>query len=278
MESHQSLWNQCLALIRKKVDRHVYDVWFKDVVCERYDEQRKTVVLCVPSRYVVEYIEEIHLPLMKWALSSCFGNNVSLKYRLAENKPSATVNFQRAESGPYQNRVHITITNARERLETELHRFLGDKAQWLPAYDRVAEWLNDNKGRGLLLVGTTGLGKTIICERILPAIFGQNVLSVKATDMRAKLDGLLKERVVIIDGLGREPAKHYGNPDDSFFQLCDAAEQNGNLLIITTNLSTTPVNDPRYPLSIQERYGNEVISRLRSIVRAIEFKGTDMRN
>ena len=101
--------------------------------------------------------------------------------------------------------------------------------------------------------------------------------AVKATEMRAKVNDLLKERIVIIDGLGREPAKYYGNPDDSFYQLCDAAEQNGNLLIITTNLSTTPVNDPRYPLSIQERYGNEVISRLRSIVRAIEFKGKDMR-
>ena len=150
MDNYQSLWSKCQELIRQNVAPHVYDVWFKDIVCERYDEERKTVVLRVPSRYVVEYIEEIHVPLMKCVLNKCFGSSVSLNYRL-KNKPSSPVSFLR-EAGNCQNRVHISIPNARERLEAGLHHFLGDKAQWLPAYDKVAEWLTDNKGRGLLLL------------------------------------------------------------------------------------------------------------------------------
>ena len=278
MENHLNQWNQCQQLIRLKVSQHVFDVWFKDIICERYDEEQNAVVLCLPSRYVFEYIEEIHVPMMKWALDSSFKPGVRLNYRIAENKPSVPADFLKIEaSGLYPQRPHITIPNARERLKNGLQHFMGDKAEWIPAYDEVAEWLTDNRGRGLLCFGSSGLGKTVICEKILPVILGRKVPAVKATEMRAKVGDLLKERIVIIDGLGREPAKYYGNPDDSFYQLCDAAEQNGNLLIITTNLSTTPVTDPRYPLSIQERYGNEVISRLRSIVRAIEFKGKDMR-
>lgn len=279
MENKQQLWNQCRQLIRLKVSQHVFDVWFKDIVCESYDEEQNAVVLRLPSRYVFEYIEEIHVPMMKWAIDSSFKPGVRLGYRIVESKPTAPVDFLQNETpGPYPKRPHITIPNAHERLKKGLQHFLGDKAQWIPAYDEVAEWLTDNRGRGLLCVGTSGLGKTIICEKILPVIFGRKVISIKATEMRAKMENLLKERVVIIDDLGREPAKHYGEPDDSFYRLCDAAESNGNLLIITTNLSTTPVKDPRYPSSIQERYGPEVISRLRTITRAILFQGEDMRN
>lgn len=285
MDNNQSLWSKCQELIRQNVEPHVYDVWFKDIVCERYDEERKTVVLRVPSRYVVEYIEEIHVPLMKCVLNKCFGSSVSLNYRL-KNKPSAPVSFLR-EAGNCQNRVHISIPNARERLEAGLHHFLGDKAQWLPAYDKVAEWLTDNKGRGLLLVGTTGLGKTIICEKILPVIFGSaNIPFVTADEMNARVakeiqtgkPDLLKERIVIIDALAHNATFRYmGNDYHPFLSLCDAAERNGNLLIVNTCLSTTPVSDPRYPSSIQEIYGLEVISRLRSLVRAVEFKGEDRR-
>ena len=278
MERQQQLWSQCQELIRLKVSQRVFDVWFRDIVCERYDEEKNAVVLRVPSRYVIEYIEEVHVPMVKRALDSSFRPGVRLSYRIAEGSPAAPAGFLRLDSeGPYPQRPHIAIPDARERLQNGLRHFLGAEAKWLPAYDEVAQWLTDNKGRGLLCVGTSGLGKTLVCEKILPVIFGRKVPSVKATEMREKMDGLLKERIVIVDGLGREPAKHYGNPDDSFFRLCDAAERDSILLVITTNLSTTPVSDPRYPLSIQERYGPEVISRLRTIVRSIEFRGEDMR-
>jgi histidinol-phosphate/aromatic aminotransferase/cobyric acid decarboxylase-like protein len=52
-----------------------------------------------------------------------------------------------------------------------------------------------------------------------------------------------------------------------FYELCDAAESRGILLIISTNLSTNSVKNPLYPHSIQERYGMDVISRLRANCR-----------
>jgi DNA replication protein DnaC len=157
--------------------------------------------------------------------------------------------------------------------------FLGDDAKWLPEYDEIVDWLSDNRGRGLLLIGTSGLGKSLICQKILPVLLGEVVDVVNAREMGQVLDVLLQRRCVIIDNLGSEPVSEMVNyrKRRPFFELCDAAEQRGLLLIINTTLSTTRVRNPLYPQSIQERYGNEVLDRLRATTRVVELRGKSMR-
>lgn len=273
MERYQQLWHQCLKLIAGKVSAHVFDTWFKDIAIESYDPKQHAVLLTVPHRYVYEYLEEVQAHLLKQSLDSAFGADVRLGYRIRKDSVcAAAVDF------PADGRIpQFTIANARERLEKGLHHYLGEKARWLPCYDEVADWLADNKGRGLLCIGTSGLGKTLVCEKILPIILGRKIKTVTADGLYEHIDELIKERCVIIDDLGKEPVKRYGQPDTSFYRLCDAAERNGILLVITTNLSTNHVNNPLYSSSIEERYGRDVISRLRAVVKAVEFKGQDMR-
>jgi DNA replication protein DnaC len=277
MDNYQELWQQCLKIIAGKVSPHTFDVWFKDITLESYDPETHTVLISVPHRYVYEYLEEIHAPLLKQAIVDTFGSGTLLNYRIAKSNDNHNENEK--ITFPAVGQIpQFSIANARERLEKGLHHYLGDKAQWLPAYDQVVEWLTDNKGRGLLCIGTSGLGKTLGCEKILPIILGSNIKTVTADSLYDHIDELLKERCVIVDDLGKEPLKRYGQPDTSFFKLCDAAERRGILLIITTNLSTNRVrNNPLYTSSIEERYGRDVISRLRATVKVVEFKGKDMR-
>lgn len=278
----RKLWSDALAMIRERVGEHVYGVWFRDITAERYDEQQNAVLLSVPCNYVYEYLEECHVALLSEVLSKTFGPGVRLGYRVAPQQAVAQpVEIQRREAfGDYPGRPHIAVPDAQERLRKGLDYFLGEgEAQWLPAYDKVARWLSDNKGKGLLCCGTSGLGKTLICQKILPVIFGAGVKSVTAKEMATKIDDLLTERIVIVDDVGKEDPEVWLNYKRRrpFFELCDAAERTGMLLIVTTNLSTTPVNDPRYPQSIQAYYGQEVLSRLRSLTSCVIFEGPDLR-
>ena len=183
---------------------------------------------------------------------------------------------------PYSQRLNIAIPNARERLMAGLHYFLGDKAKWLDCYDELADWLTDNKGRGLLCIGTCGLGKTLLCQNILPVLIHQYTKVVPeactANEMNSKVDRLQDERCVIVDDLGVEAPETntYGNRRFPFNELCDAAERHGSMLIITTNLSPNAINNPDYPDSIERKYGREVLDRLKTITKAVLFSGKSM--
>lgn len=298
---YQSNWCRCLEMIRERLAAnikdpkhaaHIYDVWFKDITLYSYDAAQRVVTLKVPSNYVYEYIEEIYVELMGHVLSTVFQPGVRLQYKLGRPEPTfaAVAEYLRQHSaydsrrGPY----NVRIPDAKKRLQDGLHYFLKGKEQWLQGtdgYDGIADWLTDNKGRGLLVCGAPGLGKSLICQKILPVILGNGgrpIPGVNAKELHGRIEDLKRERIVIVDDLGKEPRKHYGDIDNSFFELCNNAERTGQLLIITTNLSTTPMpsthpNAHLYPDSILGRYGKEVISRLRAITTVVEFLGSDMR-
>ena len=285
MEDYSKLWEDCLAMIREKYGdkfRHWYDVWYGDVRFESYDPDTHVLFIQVPSQYVYEYLEMNGAKDIRWATHEVFKDGITLKYRILREPTFAEVATYLQQQG-YDSRkdpYHIRIDNARKRMEDGLHYFLKDQAQWLPGYDKIADWLADNKGRGLLCVGTTGRGKSLLCQQILPVILGNGgrpITSIAATDLKSRLDELLHEKIVIIDDLGTEPRTYFGTVDNSFFELCNNAERTGNLLIITTNLSTTPSDRALYPESIQERYGAEVLDRLKSITRMVRLEGESLR-
>lgn len=275
-------WNECLELIRQQIkDEWVVPTWFEPIVCESYDSEARVLMLSVPSKYVVEFIEHYYVRLMQQVITRVYGEGVTLQYHL--QAPQADVSAITHHPSPTTQDNHLAIANAKERMQKGLQHFLSDDAKWLPEYDEIADWLSDNRGRGLLLIGTSGLGKSLICQKILPVLlseaFGDVVDVVNAREMGQVLDVLLQRRCVIIDNLGSEPVSEMVNyrKRRPFFELCDAAEQRGLLLIINTTLSTTRVRNPLYPQSIQERYGNEVLDRLRATTRVVELRGQSLR-
>lgn len=284
----ENKWNECLEMIRQQIkDEWVVPTWFEPIVCESYDSEARVLTLSVPSKYVVEFIEHYYVRLMQQVITRVYGEGVTLQYHLAAAPEYARGQVpgsaQPADTDARYLSPGISIPNAKERMQKGLQHFLGDDAKWLPEYDEIADWLSDNRGRGLLLIGTSGLGKSLICQKILPVLlseaFGDVVDVVNAREMGQVLDVLLQRRCVIIDNLGSEPVSEMVNyrKRRPFFELCDAAEQRGLLLIINTTLSTTRVRNPLYPQSIQERYGNEVLDRLRATTRVVELRGKSMR-
>lgn len=178
----------------------------------------------------------------------------------------------------------IDTCDPRRELWAAICKFVNKQPQWLPCYEEVAKWLGDNGGRGLICVGTCGLGKSVICMQALPFLFKRHfnidVMTVTATEMNQRIDELLaycgQNRVIVVDDLGQEALSHFGR--HTFCELVNAAERTGTLLIITTNIRTTRDPDTRrnYP-SIEARYGVPTLDRLRATTRVVVFKGESLR-
>lgn len=292
MEEYKEKWTKCLKMIRtnykegEKYDRW-FKVWFGDVKAGQYNPNTNLLLLTVPSNYVIEYIETQTLKVFREALRKVFGDDVKVQYLVLPPEPTfeqMARYMQNKGNNLRRNPGHIHVANARQRLEEGLRYFLNGKpVKWLKGYDSIVEWLTDNKGRGLLVLGAPGLGKSLICQKVLPYLIGipDEIKCVNARQLHDRLKELEQERIVIIDDLGKEPPLHYGNRDQSFYELCDHAERTKQLLIITTNLATGVVKGhplpPEFSDSIQHRYGDAVFSRMTKIVKSAYLVGEDMR-
>lgn len=177
--------------------------------------------------------------------------------------------------------LSINLETSKEMLCRGLRYFIGDDAKWLQGYDEIAEWLQDNKGKGLLLYGSNGRGKSIMCYNIIPTLFAYYYKQTKIFKCRANnlciiqsdnpdYYSMLCAQVVFVDDFGTESITSvYGEKHDVFSDLVDIAEQDKKLLVLSTNLTTD---------EITERYGIRTLDRLRAITRGICLKGESMRN
>lgn len=84
--SPKALWDNCLQLIKENVTEQQYKTWFAPIVFEDYDENSRTLLVQVPSRYVYEYLEQYYVTLLSKVLCRVFGTSVQLKYRIVVDK------------------------------------------------------------------------------------------------------------------------------------------------------------------------------------------------
>jgi len=146
-----------------------------------------------------------------------------------------------------------------------------DTYKHLPAYDEIIDWLVDTRGRGLMLMGECGLGKSTILNYVIPAIFrtktNKVLRSVPAKELAAVERNVAP--FIIIDDLGTESIKNdYGTKIDAVADAISYAEDSSKTLLITTNLSGK---------SLKERYDERTLDRLRKC-KVVVIKGNSFRN
>ena len=146
-----------------------------------------------------------------------------------------------------------------------------DVYEHLPTYDLIIDWLCDNKGRGLMLMGKCGLGKSTILNYVIPAIFrtktNKVLRSIPAKEIGAieKNDSLF----IIIDDLGTESIKNdYGTKIDGVSDAISYAEDASKTLLITTNLDGD---------ALKLRYDKRTVDRLRKC-KVVVINGKSFRN
>ena len=145
-----------------------------------------------------------------------------------------------------------------------------DKYEHLPSYDEIIDWMVDTRGRGLMLMGECGLGKSTILNYVIPAIFRTRTNKVLRSVPAKELVAVDRNVApfIIIDDLGTESIKNdYGTKIDAVADAISYAEDSSKTLLITTNLS---------PNSLKERYDERTLDRLRKC-KVVIIKGKSFR-
>lgn len=158
----------------------------------------------------------------------------------------------------------------------------------LPEYAKVVDWMTDTRGRGLLLMGDCGRGKSIIGTGVVPillALKGCHTVPVHADDFNkpypfaastaecdprmTNLDYLVWTHFPIIDELGVESmVNNYGEKSEGFNRVINAAERYLRPLFISTNLTKE---------ELLRRYGERTFDRLFHLCQIVKFKGESLR-
>lgn len=170
---------------------------------------------------------------------------------------------------PFPDKVQISVPNAGTHLKGGLRYFCSDGAKWNTDYEKIVQWLTDNKGKGLMLVGGCGVGKSLIGMRIIPLLLnhycGKIVTICTANELNKSPDEIMKNHIIYIDDVGIEDISNiYGNKRVPFAELVDMAERDGKLLMFSTNLDDE---------HLKMKYGDRVIDRLHAIVRKVTING-----
>lgn len=172
----------------------------------------------------------------------------------------------------------------------------GEMANWTFAHDdgtdprttSIARKYVDNfpemkkRGKGLLLYGTVGTGKTHAAACIANELINQgrpclvtnfaritNTLQGMFDGKQRYLDDFNRLDLLVIDDLAAERDTAYMN--EMIFNIIDARYRSGKPLIVTSNLTKT---DLMAPGSIERQ---RIYSRLLEMCVPVEVKGTDRR-
>ena len=158
----------------------------------------------------------------------------------------------------------------------------------LEEYYEVKSWMMNTQGKGLLLMGSCGRGKSVIASGVIPVLFrmkGFILHPVHAQDMykptpqqpylgygqrpETWLDYLQRTKFPIIDELGVEmQLNDYGEKCEGFNLVINAAERYNRPMFITTNLTEE---------QILARYGERTLDRLSHLCRTVRFSGESLR-
>jgi len=172
----------------------------------------------------------------------------------------------------HSERIHISVGNARERLFNGLRYYLGKDAKWIAEYEEVAEWLHDNKGKGLMLMGSNGRGKSVLATKIIPWFFREKGYWCEvyhASELNKKKDEAKETKILCVDDVGIEDlASRYGERINVFMELMDEVERKDKLIIITTNLTRQ---------ALEYRYTTRTTDRINGCCKVVVFNGTSMR-
>ena len=181
--SYSEIWDQCLQIIKDNVSDSAYTTWFAPIEPLQYEN--KELLICVPSMFFFEYLEEKYIGLLHNTIQRVAGPDTKLMYRvLVENESKSTTDWQSAPSYPEKKKTSASkdikkvpdpfAQRVYEDLDPQLnynHTFENFFAGISNKLTRTAgESIANNPGKTafnpLFIHGESGVGKTHLLNAI----------------------------------------------------------------------------------------------------------------
>ena len=179
----ESLWKNCLEIIKDNVNEKAYSTWFRPIVPIKYDGSDFTIQ--VPSHFFYEYIEEQYAHLIHATLTRITGKNIVIYYRVFvdnsdEKKGHTTIQSDRTlNSGSDLKKSATRLNKSPDPLmpSQEWDTHLNDHLTFRNFFEgpsnilarRIGETVSEQPGKTfnpLYIYGNTGVGKTHLCHAI----------------------------------------------------------------------------------------------------------------
>jgi DNA replication protein DnaC len=179
----------------------------------------------------------------------------------------------KAHGTPFNAPLNFHVPDSTQALQSAMEYFIGLDFVWLPEYGQIASWLDNNEGRGLCLYGTNGTGKTVLVQKIIPALLfrfcGRIVKCFNYFDLNINADQIINYRLLSIDDAGLEcEGVIYGNKRWVFPEIMDIAEKKNSVVIFSSNLNGEGFRD---------KYGVRTFERIVATTKRIEFNHQSLR-
>lgn len=186
----ESVWADCLAIIKDIVEWQHFKTWFEPIVPLRLKDN--VLLIQVPSNFFYEYLEEHYVSLLGKTLKRQLGRDARLEYRImidgGAKKDKGYMNVPSGEEKPQENAVILPMkmsdTNGinpfaypgikRMQIDSQLNendtfdKFIEGDCNRVArrAGKTVAEKPGNNSFNPLFIYGASGLGKTHLLHAI----------------------------------------------------------------------------------------------------------------
>ncbi len=268
VKNPKALWNDCLEIIKENVTEQQYKTWFATIVFENYNEDTRTLLVQVPSRYVYEYLEQYYVSLLSKALNRCFGQNVQLTYRVmvdvehkltVDEQGSEAVNIEPMPASQHGNKAPTILDAAvpqdlNPQLDVRLtfQSFVEGDSNKLPRTVglSIAEHPGKSTFNPFFVFGPSGCGKThlvnaigIRCKELYPQ---KRVLYVSARLFQVQYTDAVRQNTVndfiqfyqTIDVLIVDDIQEWATATktlDTFFHIFDHLFRLGKQIVLASD-------------------------------------------
>ena len=271
----ESVWNNCLKIIKDNVSLQSYKTWFEPISPVGLKENVLTIQ--VPSQFFYEWLEEHYVVLLRKTIKRELGEEARLEYRIVvENgvgdKQPYTVNYPNYKTGNNKNpEVSMPLvvgTSIKNPFVIPGLKKVNIESQLNPNYSfdsfvegdcnrlaRSAGYAVASKPGGtafnpLVLYGGVGLGKTHLAQavgnQVKQNFSSKTCLYVSSEKFTNQFIDALKNNAVndfvhfyqLIDVLIVDDIQFFANKDktqDIFFHIFNHLHQSGKQLVLTSD-------------------------------------------